>query len=73
MEPQSPDQAIAALLNTMNRGQYLLLVLAMRQSGGELRIDPHEFMQLSTSELPVMEVDASDGPVLLRVSDTRAG
>jgi hypothetical protein len=67
MDPQPADEAIAALVNTMNKGQYLLLVTAVRQLGGELRIDPTEFMRLAVAPTPPMNVDASDGPIVLRV------
>jgi len=62
---ESPDKTIAGLLNTMNRGQYLLLVKAMRQLDGPLRIDASDLAAWETAELPVMSVDATDGPVIL--------
>jgi hypothetical protein len=44
-----------------------VLVEALRQLGGELRIDPHEYALASNRPLPELTVDASDGPVVLRL------
>ncbi len=64
----SPDDAIAELLQTLNKGQYLLLVEAIRQLGGELRVDPLRFAAALNDPVPGMSVDATDGPVILRLS-----
>ncbi len=68
MTPESADQTIAGLLNTMNRGQYLLLVTAIARLGGELRVDPSELATWEHMELPIMRVDMSDGPVVLTMA-----
>jgi hypothetical protein len=67
VDPQPADAAIASLIDTMNKGQYLLLVSAVRQLGGELRIDATEFMKMAVATTPKMNVDASDGPIVLRL------
>jgi hypothetical protein len=66
MEPQTPDEQVAALLNTLNKGQYLILMEAVRQLGGELRLN-WEQLTGETRVLPQMFVDASDGPVILQL------
>jgi hypothetical protein len=67
---ETADQTIAGLLNTMNRGQYMLLVTAIQRLGGELRIDPADLAAWQLLELPIMRVDMSDGPVVLRLSES---
>lgn len=62
-----PDEAIAELLASLNRGQYILLVEAIRQLGGELRIDPLRFSVALQENVPGLNVDATDGPVVLRL------
>ncbi len=69
MEPETPDQAVAALLNTLNKGQYLILAEAIRQLGGELRLDWAEVMRRAAQPLVPLFVDASDGPVMLTLQD----
>ncbi|AIE87735.1 hypothetical protein [Fimbriimonas ginsengisoli] len=68
MTPDSADQMIAGLLNTMNRGQYMLLVTAIERLGGNLRVDASDLAAWETVDLPIMRVDASDGPVILSLS-----
>lgn len=68
MEPTLPDQAVAALLNSLNKGQYLILLEAVRQLGGEMRIDWPEIEAAAARPLPQMHVDASDGPVVVRIA-----
>jgi hypothetical protein len=67
MIPDTPDQAVAELLNSMNKGQYLLFVEALRKAGGEVSIHWADFAAAAGQELPAIEVDASDGPVVLRL------
>jgi hypothetical protein len=66
MEPERPDEQVAALLNTLNKGQYLILMEAVRQLGGELRLNWEQLVTVPM--LPQMFVDASDGPVILKLS-----
>ena len=66
MEPERPDEQVAALLNTLNKGQYLILMEAVRQLGGELRLNWEQLVTVPM--LPQMYVDASDGPVLLKLA-----
>lgn len=61
------DEAIAEFLNSMTGGQYLILAEAIRQLGGELRIRPEDFAAAAKRSLPSMEVDGTDGVVLLRL------
>lgn len=63
----SPDLAIAELINTMNLGQFLILAEAIRQLGGELRIDWRAYGQAALEALPKVEVDMTDGPVVIRL------
>jgi hypothetical protein len=67
MEPERPDEQVAALLNTLNKGQYLILMEAVRQLGGQLRLN-WEQLTTETRILPQMFVDASDGPVILQLA-----
>lgn len=69
MDPASPDQAVAALLNGLNKGQYLILLEAVRQAGGEIRIDWPAIEAAAVRPLPVLHVDASHGPVVVRIAD----
>ena len=66
MEPERPDEQVAALLNTLNKGQYLILMEAVRQLGGELRLNWEQLVTVPM--LPQMYVDASDGPVILKLA-----
>jgi hypothetical protein len=68
MEPERADEQVAALLNTLNKGQYLILMEAVRQLGGQLRLNWDQ-LTANTAALPQMYVDASDGPVVLQLAD----
>lgn len=63
------DEAIAEFLNSLNKGQYLVFVEAMRRLGGELRIDPAEFEQATFPPLPGLDVEALDDFVVLRLRE----
>lgn len=68
MDPNTPDEAVASLLNGLNKGQYLILLEAVRQAGGELRLDWAEIELAAGRPLPVLHVDASEGPVAIRIA-----
>ncbi|RYG18687.1 hypothetical protein EON82_22320 [bacterium] len=72
-EPTRADDAIAEFLNSMTGGQCLILAEAIRQLGGELRIRPQDFAAAAKRPLPSMEVEGTDGVVVLRLSDPRRG
>lgn len=67
MPGQPIDEAIADLLRSLNKGQYLILCEAIRQAGGEIRIDPNEFALATAAPNPKLNIDASDGPILIRL------
>ena len=67
IEPDTPAEAIATLLNAMSKGQYLILAEAIRQLGGELRLDPEGFFRAATEHPPRLDVDGDDGPIVLRL------
>jgi hypothetical protein len=69
MEPASPDQAVANLLNGLNKGQYLILIEAIRQLGGSLTLDWAAVEAGAARPLPEMHVDASTGPVIMRLAE----
>lgn len=69
MDSSRTDEQIAAFLNTLNRGQYLILLEAIRQAGGEIRIDQERFERAAATPLQMVSVDASDGPVVIRIID----
>jgi hypothetical protein len=69
MEPERSDEQVAALLNSLNKGQYLILMEAVRQLGGQLRLNWDQ-LTANAGALPQMYVDASDGPVVLQLADT---
>ncbi|RYG23350.1 hypothetical protein EON82_14330 [bacterium] len=60
---------LAEFVNTMNRGQYLILAEAVRQAGGSIRIEPREFADSTQTPLPELYVDATDGPVVMRLAE----
>ena len=66
MVPLPNDEEIADLIQSMNRGQYAVLVMALRAAGGELRVDPAELVRIA-GDRPRLDVDATDGPVVLRL------
>ena len=68
MTPNTPAQAIAELLNAMSKGQYLILAEAIKQLGGELRLDGDTFFAAAAQPPPGLEVDADDGPIVIRFS-----
>lgn len=57
----------AELLQNMSRGGYLLVCAAIDASGGELRIHPADFARRALAQAPEIEVDGTDGSVVLRV------
>jgi hypothetical protein len=67
MEPSTPAEAISELLNAMSKGQYLILAEAIRQLGGEMRIDAESFFASAALPPPPLDVDADDGPIVLRL------
>lgn len=68
IEPVQVDEEIAEYLGSMTKGQYLLLVMAIRKLGGELRVDPRELARMATEASPRMTVDGTDGAVVLRLT-----
>ena len=63
-------EAIAAIIKTMDCGQYLLLVMAIRAAAGDVRMDPDEFAR-EPLELPHrMIINAGDRTVVLRQFNT---
>lgn len=67
MEPSTPAEAISELLNAMSKGQYLILVEAIRQLGGEMRLEAGPFFAAAAVPPPRLDVDADDGPIILRL------
>jgi hypothetical protein len=67
MDLERPDEAVAELLNGMNKGQYLLLAEAIRQLGGTMTLDWSQFLEAAARPPQPMGVDATDGPVVLRL------
>jgi hypothetical protein len=63
---------LAEFVNTMNRGQYLILAEAVRQAGGSVRIEPRDFAQATVTALPELYVDATDGPIVMRLGAPQA-
>lgn len=57
----------ADLLVGMSKGGYLLMCAAIDASGGELRINPGDFARRALEAAPTIEVDGTDGSVILRV------
>jgi hypothetical protein len=57
----------ADLLVGMSKGGYLLMCAAIDASGGELRINPGDFARRALEQAPMIEVDGTDGSVILRV------
>jgi hypothetical protein len=57
----------ANLLVNMSKGAYLLMCAAIDASGGELRVNPGDFARRALEKAPVIEVDGTDGSVILRV------
>lgn len=64
--------AIAGSLEGISKGSYLLLVEAIRQLGGEMRVDPRAYAQASVSPLFLLEVDGTDGAIVIRLREPRA-
>jgi hypothetical protein len=71
MDPGTPAESVAELLNDFTRGHYLILLEAVRQLGGELRLDRAAIEAAAAGPLVPMEVDGTDGPVVLRIDSTR--
>jgi len=69
MEPQTPAAAVAELLNSLNKGQYLILTDAIRQLGGELRLDWEAIAERAKLPPTPLDVDGSDGPIVVRLAD----
>jgi hypothetical protein len=59
--------AIAALLQGMNKGQYEILAMAIAQLGGELRLSADELAVAAMTPASRIEVDDTDGPIILRL------
>jgi len=57
----------AELLVGMSKGGYLLMCAAIDSAGGELRIHPGDFARRAMERAPVIEVDGTDGSVILKV------
>ena len=55
----------ADLLVHMSKGGYLLVCAAIDAAGGELRVNPGEFARRALEQAPVIEVDGTDGSVIL--------
>jgi hypothetical protein len=66
IERRTPSEAIKELLGGMNRGQHMVLVEALRRAGGEIRIFPDEFARAAMVRPPKVQVDGTDGPVIVR-------
>ncbi|RYG47813.1 hypothetical protein EON79_06335 [bacterium] len=67
MKPDCPAEAVADILGGLNKGQYLVLLQAVRQLGGELRLDWKAIEAAATEPFAQMEVDDTDGPVVIRI------
>ena len=57
----------AELLVNMSKGGYLLMCAAIDASGGELRVNPTDFARRALEHAPLIEVDGTDGSVILRL------
>ena len=55
----------ANLLVNMSKGGYLLVCAAIDAAGGELRINPDQFARRALEAAPVIEVDGTDGSIIL--------
>lgn len=55
----------ADLLVHMSKGGYLLVCAAIDAAGGELRINPDQFARRAMEQAPVIEVDGTDGSIIL--------
>lgn len=62
-----PAEAIAQLLREMSKGQHLILVRAIEDAGGQVRIDWNALVAASDEASPKIEVDGEDGAILLRL------
>ncbi len=59
--------AVAQVIQGMTKGQYLILAEAIRQLGGELRVDPSSLVVGALQPSPQIVVDDTDGPVVIRL------
>ncbi len=57
----------ADILVHMSKAGYLLMCAAIDAAGGELRVNPGDFARRALEKAPVVEVDGTDGSVILRV------
>ena len=57
----------ADLLVHMDKGAYLLVCAAIDAAGGELRINPADFASRAIEQAPIIEVDGTDGSILMRL------
>ena len=55
----------AQLLVNMSKGGYLLVCAAIDAAGGELRINPDHFARRALEKAPVIEVDGTDGSIIM--------
>jgi hypothetical protein len=62
--PKTPEEAVVRLLNGMNKGQYTILIEAIRQLGGEMHLD-EGWVDSVMLPVPAIEVVSGDGPVVL--------
>jgi len=68
MEAQTVDTTISSLLMTLQKGQYLLFVEALRQAGGEVRINPREFVADAMEPMPKVAVETMGTAVCIHIS-----
>ena len=69
MDPNTPDHAVAELLNGLNKGQYLILAEAIRRLGGTLQLDWTAVASAAGGPLPPMHVEAVEGLVVLHLAE----
>jgi hypothetical protein len=67
MPGQPIDEAIADLLKSLNKGQYIILCEAIRQAGGRIEVEASWFARAVASPNPQLNIDSSDGPIVLRL------
>ena len=57
----------ASMLVNLTKGQYLLVCAVIDAVGGEVRVNPGDFARRAVEHPPVIEVDGTDGSVILRL------
>ncbi len=67
MDSESVANEFADLLVHMDKGAYLLICAAIDAAGGELRINPADFARRALEQAPLIEVDGTDGSIIMKL------